>query len=119
MIIGRKIYYELVTGNIIQETSERQGSVIETTQEQDFQTYISLSERVPSSVGVIQLTYGQYADKFGVYHYHIDPVTSLIVWGALIDVNAPIPQPTSQELKENQMTIMNGLTDIYMAQLGL
>jgi len=118
MKIGKKIYYELETGNIIQEIGERQGSVIETTQEQDFQSYVSLSERVPSTVGVIQLTFGQYADKFGVYHYHIDTETNSIVWGDLINPDAPKPQPTSQELKDNQITIMNGLTDVFMNQLG-
>ena len=29
------------------------------------------------------------------------------------------PQPSNQELKDDMMVIMNGLTDIYMATLGL
>jgi len=29
------------------------------------------------------------------------------------------PQPTNQEINDNLMVIMNGLTDIYMATLGL
>jgi len=29
------------------------------------------------------------------------------------------PQPTNQEIQDNLMVIMNGLTDIYMATLGL
>jgi len=43
--------------------------------------------------------------------------------GSFIDdttpIIPPVIQPTNQEIKDNQMTIMNGLTDIYMAQLGL
>jgi hypothetical protein len=82
MQIGRRIYYELSTGNIIQDTGERAGSIVETTQEEDFASYVALSTRVPSSVGVIQLNYGQYADNFAQYPYSIDTATSAIIWGA-------------------------------------
>ena len=117
MKIAKKIYYDLATGNVIQGIGEREGSVVETTLDQDFLSYASLTERVKSTVGVIQLEWGEYADKFGVYYYNI--VSGAIVWGALIDVNAPIPQPTTQELMDNQMTLMSGMVDIYMSQLGL
>jgi len=36
-----------------------------------------------------------------------------------IPVIPPPIQPTNQEIKDNLMVIMNGLTDIYMATLGL
>ena len=111
MKIPRKIYYELSTGNVIQETSEREGSVVETTLDQDFQSYASLSERVKSTVGVIQLTYGQYADKFGVYYYNI--VSGAIVWGSLIvPITVPV-QPTNKELSDNQITLMDVLATMY------
>jgi hypothetical protein len=64
MNIGRKIYYERTTGNIIQDTGERYGSVVETTPEQDFASYQALAERVPETVGLLQLEYGQYAADF-------------------------------------------------------
>lgn len=117
MKIAKKIYYDLAAGNVILDIGEREGSVVETTLDQDFQSYASLTERVKSTVGVIQLAWGEYADKFGVYYYNI--VDGAIFWGALIDVNAPIPQPTNQEIYENQMMLMSGMTDLYMATLGL
>lgn len=64
MQIGRKIYYDLETGNIIIDTGERSGSVVETTVEQDFVTYAALAERVPSTVGCLQLDYGEFAQEF-------------------------------------------------------
>ncbi|WP_135553242.1 hypothetical protein [Paenibacillus cymbidii] len=64
MQIGRKLYYDLATGNIIVNTGERLGSVIETTQEQDFAAYAALAERVPETVGMLQLDYGEYAQDF-------------------------------------------------------
>jgi len=64
MQIGRRIYFDTTTGNIIQDTGERYGDVIETTQEQDFAAYVSLAERVPETVGMLQLEYGQYKQDF-------------------------------------------------------
>jgi hypothetical protein len=64
MKIGRKIYYELITGNVILATSEMQGSVIPTTIDQDFFNYAELKERTKETVGVIKLEYGEYAQDF-------------------------------------------------------
>lgn len=64
MEIGRRIYYELSTGNVIQDTGERCGSVVETTIDQDFVSYSALSEKVRDTVGIIQLEYGQYLQDF-------------------------------------------------------
>lgn len=84
MQIGAKIYWDKLTGNVILNTGERSGDVIETTREQDFATYVVLSERVPESVGLIQLEYGQHRDKFAQYTYRIDPSTEAILWGEQI-----------------------------------
>lgn len=73
MQIGRKIYYELATGNLIIDTGERSGNVIETTIEQDFAAYAALAERVPATVGMLQLEYGQYAQDFAeASSYRVD-----------------------------------------------
>lgn len=64
MQIGRKIYYEKLTGNVLVDTGERCGSVVETTIEQDFEIYAALKERLPEAVGVMQLEYGQFQQDF-------------------------------------------------------
>jgi hypothetical protein len=64
MNIGKRIYYDKTTGDVVQETGERFGIVIEKTVEQDFLTYRALAERVPDTVGMIQLEYGAYAEDF-------------------------------------------------------
>jgi len=64
MQIGRRIYYDKFTGNVLVDTGERQGDVVETTIEQDFEVYKALSERNPETVGMIQLEFGQYAQDF-------------------------------------------------------
>jgi len=80
MQIGRNIYYDKATGNVLVDTGERAGDVIETTIDQDFASYTALQERVPESVGCLQLEYGQFFDNFLNYRYHIDPTTETIVW---------------------------------------
>ena len=64
MKIGRRIYYDKETGNVIIDTGERNGSVVPMTVEQEFQTYKALAERVPETVGVLELEYGEYAEDF-------------------------------------------------------
>ncbi len=64
MNIGRRIYYDQTTGNVILDTGERSGSVIETTVDQDFEIYKALKERIRETVGIIELEYGQYAEDF-------------------------------------------------------
>jgi hypothetical protein len=63
MLIGKKIYYELLTGDVILITPEKVGG-INTTKEQDFAMYDVLAVRNPEQVGVIQLEYGQYRRDF-------------------------------------------------------
>lgn len=122
MQIGRKIYFEKATGNVILDTGERQGAVVETTTEQDFAMYRALQNYVPEQVGVAQLEYGQDAQKFGVYEYRIDPATGKLAWGTLIDPNTPAQQPTIEqrlaEVMENQLITMDAIATLYETVLG-
>ena len=64
-MIGRKIYYELATGDVILMVPEKHGeNATNTTKEQDFVMYDVLAARNPESVETIQLEYGQYRGDF-------------------------------------------------------
>lgn len=83
MNIGRRIYYEKATGNIILDTGERSGDVVETTIAQDLTSYTLLVARAPESVGCTQLEYGQDADKFTAgYNYRVELTTGKIVFSS-------------------------------------
>ncbi|MEK5640539.1 MULTISPECIES: hypothetical protein [Paenibacillus] len=56
--IGRKIYFDKETGNVLLDTQEHVGFVVETTEEQDYESYLALKGRNPETVGVIKLEYG-------------------------------------------------------------
>ncbi|MCI3922483.1 hypothetical protein MO973_19820 [Paenibacillus sp. TRM 82003] len=64
MNIGRRIYFDLATGNVIVDAGERSGHVAPTTIEQDIESYAALAERVRETIGVLELDFGQYAEDF-------------------------------------------------------
>ena len=109
--IGRKIYYDKATGNVILDTGEKIGLVTETTIDQDFETYQALKERVRDTVGVIQLEYGQYAQDFAQCNgYRVNPETRELEF-SYPDPNEPELQepvyrkPLSEELEETKQAI--------------
>lgn len=78
MQIGRRIYYDNTTGNVLVDTGERQGSVKPTTIERDIAVYTALSERNRETFDYIELEYGQYAQDFmecNGYRINVDDKT--------------------------------------------
>jgi hypothetical protein len=102
MKVGRKIYYEKSTGNVLVNTGERQGAVIETTIDQDFEMYENLAGRVKESIGIIQLEYGYESDNFAKYPFRIDTATQTIIW----NVDAPYGA-SLEEVKALKIQQMN------------
>lgn len=120
--IGRKIYYDKITGNAILDTGEKMGAVIETTVDQDFETYQALKERVRDTVGVIQLEFGQYAADFAQCNgYRVNPQTLELEF-SYPDPNVTEPQesvfvkPLSEQIEETKQAIVE-LT-LLLAQMG-
>lgn len=64
MKVGRKIYYDITSGDVIFDTGEHEGFVRETTIEQDITIYKVLSERNRETFDYIKLEYGQYEQDF-------------------------------------------------------
>lgn len=81
MQIGRKIYYDKFTGQILVITPETEGDVRETTTEEDFQIYKVLNERNPGTVGCIKLEYGQYREEFAnATSIRVDTATEQLIF---------------------------------------
>jgi hypothetical protein len=64
MQFGRKIYCNNSTGVVLCDTGERQGAAVETTQNKDFTAFSQLQGVDPSTVGSLQLAYGERDDEF-------------------------------------------------------
>lgn len=121
MKIGRRIYYDVATGNVIVDTGERQGFVKPTTVEQDIQTYRALSERNPETFDYIELEYGQYTQDFAECNgYRVNPETKQLEF-SYPDPNEPdappvYQKPLSEEVEETKQAIAE--LSILIAQMG-
>ena len=64
MELGRKIYWDSITGGVIVNRLEMHGDVRESTVEEDFRVFVQLAERNPETVTGILLDYGKYSQDF-------------------------------------------------------
>ena len=58
--LGTKIYYCLLTGNVIKIIGDMQGYVKETNFDEDYEIYTELKERDKDSIGFLTFEYGEY-----------------------------------------------------------
>ena len=101
--IGTKIYYCLLTGNVIKVIGDMMGYVRETTFNEDIEIYTELKERDIESIGLLQFKYGEY------------PKLSQNASGVMVDLETKelifsyeelpqIPQePTEIEIMQNRI----------------
>ena len=104
--IGTKLYYCLLTGNVLQIIGDMMGYVRETTFDEDIEIYTELKERDIESIGLLQFEYGEY------------PKLSQNASGVMVDLETkelifsyeelPIPpqEPTWEEEMEKKISIL-------------
>lgn len=127
MQIGRRIYFDKKTGNVIQDTGERQGDVVEATPEQDIEVFRSLSERNRDTFDYIELPYGEYQQDFmdSQENYRVNPETKELEF-SYPDPNEPeAPQefrkPLSEEvekLKAEDLNNKEAIAELYLLSMG-
>ena len=126
MEIGRKIYYEVSTGNRIIDIGERQGPVLPSTIDQDIASYKVLSERNRETFDVIELEYGQYSQDFTECNgYRVNPETKEIEFSYPNpnepDVEQPFQTPLSEEvtrLKQEDLNNKEAIAELYILSMG-
>lgn len=57
--IGSKIYYLVSNGNVILDTGDMIGCVVETSFDEDYNNYTDLSKYAKDSIGCLKLEYGE------------------------------------------------------------
>lgn len=57
--IGSKIYYLISNGNVILNTGDMIGSVVETSFDEDYNNYTDLNKYAKDSIGCLKLEYGE------------------------------------------------------------
>lgn len=122
MQIGKRIYYDVVTGYPLADVGERQGELVfVTTIEQDIATFKVLSERNRDTFDFIELEYGQYKDDFDECggNYRVNPETKTLEF-SYPDPNEPnIEQPYQAPLSEKvkQLELAQSVTDTTLLEL--
>ncbi|MCC3374745.1 hypothetical protein [Cohnella sp. REN36] len=124
--LGRKIYYDLASGDVIFATGEMQGEVRKTTNEEDFRVYLPLRDRVPETVGVLKLEYGQYQQDFTAcsgYRVDVSGIEPKLTFSYPDPSDPQEPQappvfvpPLSTEverLKSENLILMEAVADLY------
>lgn len=122
IFIGRRIFYEIETGNVILDTGEKTGYVVPTTVEQDVDSFKALSERNRETFDYIELEYGQYSSDFLECNgYRVNIETKEIEFSYLDDnetSDTPVFQKSlSERLKEQEQAIAE--LSVYIATLGI
>lgn len=109
MNIGRRIFYDTMTGNVLVNTGERTGFVIETSVEQDIEAYL-LSELNREKFDFIELKYGQYAQDFAECDgYRVNPETR--------QVEFSYPDPNKPEVEQPyQIPLSEQVAELQQAQ---
>jgi len=81
--LGRRLYYNKLTGVILFDTGERMGeNIVDTTVEEDFQYALELRNQNPEIIGHIQLQPHEYSDEFAeAVSYRINPETEELEFG--------------------------------------
>lgn len=97
--IGRRIYFDVSTGNVLVDTGERSGSVVPTTIEQDITNYKELSERVIGTFAYFELPYGQFAQDFAEcsgYRVNVDKISEIPIEEGYKALEFSYPDPNEE-----------------------
>ena len=117
--IGTKIYYCLLTGNVIKIVGDCQGYVRETTFDEDYEIYSELKEREKSSIGLLTFEYGEY------------PKLSQNSTGVMVNLEAkelivsyeelptPPKEPTEIEIIQEKISILEAENKTLKQELSI
>lgn len=128
MKIGKRIYYDNQTGEVILDTGERSGNVVPTTVERDNEVFKQLSERNRDTFDYIELEYGQYREDFlHATSYRVNPKTRELVFSYdkidEVEETEPIYQEPLTEkverLEKEQLITMTALVEKHEETLTL
>ena len=104
--IGTKIYYCLLTGNVIKIVGDCQGYVRETTFDEDYEIYSELKEREKSSIGLLTFKYGEYPKlSQGSTGVMVDLETKELIF-SYEELPAEPIEPTWEEQMESKISIL-------------
>ena len=117
--IGTKIYYCIITGNVIKIIGDCQGYVKETTFDEDLEIYTELKERDINTIGLLQFNYGEYPklskNSSGVI---VDLETKELIF-SYEELPAEPIEPTWEEQMESKISILEAENEALKQELSI
>lgn len=123
MKLGKRLFYDKITGEVFFKIDEQEGLVILKTVEQDIETYTALSERNREIFDVLELPFGAFAQDFAECSgYRVNPETKTLEFN-YPDPNTPVEEPVYQPPLTEQVTGLKGQvfdldTRLMMLEMG-
>ena len=117
--IGTKIYYCLVTGNVIKIIGDMQGYVKETSFDEDIEIYTELKERDKETIGLLQFSYGEYPIlSKGSTGVMVDLETKELIF-SYEELPTPPQEPTEIELMQDRISILEDENETLKQELSI
>lgn len=116
MNVGRIIFFDKTTGEVIVDTQEKSGFVSYKTPDYYIERYKELSERIRDTFDYLELEYGQYSQDFieSQGNFRVNP-TTLELEFSYPDPNAPTePQPYQIPLSEEVVKQKQQLSNLLL-----
>ena len=117
--IGTKIYYCLLTGNVIKIIGDMQGYVKETTFDEDYEIYSELKEREKSSIGLLTFKYGEYSKlSKGSTGVMVNLETKELIF-SYEELPTPPQEPTEIEIIQEKISILEAENETLKQELSI
>lgn len=124
MQIGAKIYYEKQTGNVILTCGDMQGFIVESSFDEDFETYSVFKKYNKEQVGCIQLEFGELdklliEHKANTYRVDISQNPHKLVFSYINHENEEVEPPKTieeiidEKIKEAKSENALGIAELY------
>lgn len=117
--IGTKIYYCLVTGNVIKIIGDMQGYVKATSFDEDYEIYTELKERDKDSIGLLQFEYGEYPKlSKGSTGVMVNLETKELIF-SYEELPTPPQEPTEIEVIQDKISILEAENETLKQELSI
>ena len=117
--IGTKLYYCLLTGNVIKIIGDMQGYVRETTFDEDIEIYSELKEREKSSIRLLTFNYGEYPKlSKGSTGVMVNLETKELIF-SYEELPTPPQEPTEIEIIQEKISILEAENETLKQELSI
>lgn len=121
MDIGKRVYFDIKTGEVIFNTGERSGAVVPLTPQEEIPLYKVLADRVEGTYSWIDFTFGAHSEEesIGGIISRIDLLTKKPIFKYPDLTGGTVVTPENPFETIRRLETRLGLQDQYLAELTM